>query len=497
MVRTAPHQATPANPIASMDATDAGEDLEQFVDGGAARNTLALVYGRRRIGKSTLLTRVARERDGLYWEATRAKTPIQLERLGATLGERLGAGPLALSNWEDALTRLLKLGAAGNVPIVLDEFGYLLESEPGLDSTIATLLGPARRDARGRARLILCGSAIAMMRALTAGQAPLRGRAARELLMQPFDFRRAASFLRKPANLPLATRLFAVIGGVIGYATDMVDDDLPRDLDDFPRWITRRVLSPAATLHHEATTLLAEDPTLSAGDQTLHHSILNVIANGTVALAAIARKLGRPASNLDPVVRRLVDAGFVVRHDDPVRLQRPTFALADPLLQFHYAVLEPNRTALRERNMRAVWDRRLAATFDSRVRGPVFEEQARTWVRRFAAPETLGGEAAYVGPSQATIEATEYQLDVVVAAGDEGTAPAERPVLAIGEAKAGETVGMLRLRHLERVRTALGPRAAGARLLLFAPAFTADLRLAARRRTDTELVNLERLYRGA
>jgi hypothetical protein len=314
--------------------------------------------------------------------------------------------------------------------------------------------------------------------------------------MQPFDYRRAALFLGQTPDLTLATRLFAVIGGVVGYATDMVDDDLPRDHDDFLRWIAQRVLSPAATLHHEATTLLAEDPTLSAGDQTLHHSILNVIANGAVALAAIAKKLGRPASNLDPVVRRLIDAGFVVRHDDPVRLQRPTFALADPFLQFHYAVLEPNRTTLRERDIRAAWGRRLVAAFDSRVRGPVFEEQARAWVRRFAAPETVGGDAGYVGPSQVTIESTEYQIDVVVAGGDEGVAPAERPVLAIGEAKAGETVGMAPLRHLERARAALGPNAAGAKLLLFAPAFADDLRLTASRRADTELVDLERLYRG-
>lgn len=479
-----------------MDATDAAADLAQFIDGGAARNTLALVYGRRRIGKSTFLAALARERNGFYWEATRAKTPLQLERLGAALGHHQGVGPLALADWEDALSRLLQLGAGGTIPVVLDEFGYLLESEPGLDSTVATLLGPARRGAGGRARLILCGSAIALMRALTAGQAPLRGRAGRELLVQPFDFRRAAALLGEAPDLTLATRLFAVIGGVVGYATDMVDDDLPRDLGDFPRWVAQRVLSPAATLHHEATTLLAEDPTLSAGDQTLHHSILNVIANGAVALSTIANRLGRPASNLDPVVRRLIDAGFVVRHDDPVRRQRPTFALADPFLQFHYAVLEPHRTALRERDIRATWDRRLAATFDSRVRGPVFEEQARTWVRRFAALETLGGEAAHVGPSQVTMEKKEYQLDVVVAGDGRGDAPADRPVLAIGEAKAGETVGLSHLRHLERARSALGPNAAGARLLLFAPAFADDLRRAATERGDTELVDLERLYRG-
>ncbi len=480
-----------------MDATDAAADLAQFVDGGPARNTLALVYGRRRIGKSTMLAQLARERGGFYWEATRAKTPIHLERLGTALGEHLGVGQLAFANWEDALTRLLQLGANGNVPVVLDEFGYLLESEPGLDSTVATLLGPARRRGTSRARLILCGSAIALMRALTAGQAPLRGRAARELLVQPFNFRRSASLLGEMPDLSLATRVFAVIGGVVGYATDMVDDDLPQDRGDFSRWIAQRVLSPAATLHHEATTLLAEDVTLGAKDQTLHHSILNVIANGAVALAAIASKLGRPASNLDPVVRRLIDAGFVVRHDDPVRQRRPMFAVADPFLQFHYAVLEPHRTALRERDIRATWDNMLAATFDSRVRGPVFEEQARTWVRRFAAPETLGGEAVHIGPSQVSIEKKTYQLDVVATGGDAEVEVSQRNVVAIGEAKAGETVGVSRLRHLERARSALGTNAASARLLLFAPSFDDQLRRMAAERGDTELVDLERLYGGS
>jgi AAA+ ATPase superfamily predicted ATPase len=480
-----------------MDATDAAGDLAQFIDGGPARNTLALVYGRRRIGKSTALSQLAEDRGGFYWEATRAKTPIHLERLGAALGSHLGSGPLAFTNWEDALSRLLQLGAKNSVPVVLDEFGYLLESEPGLDSIVATLLGPAQRKTTGRTRLILCGSAIALMRALTTGQAPLRGRAGRELLLQPFDFRRAATLLGDTPDLTLAARVFAVIGGVVGYATDMVDDDLPRNRADFSRWITQRVLSPAATLHHEATTLLAEDPTLSAGDQTLHHSILNVIANGAVALAAIANKLGRPASNLDPVVRRLIDAGFVIRHDDPIRRQRPTFALADPFLQFHYAVLEPHRTALRERDTRGTWDHTLSVTFDARVRGPVFEEQARTWVRRFATRETVGGSASHVGPSHVSMEKKDYQLDVVVAGGEPARDPSDRPVLAIGEAKAGETIGLSHLTHLERARAALGANAASAKLLFFAPKFRSDLRRAAEKRRDLELVDFERLYRGA
>ena len=148
-----------------------------------------------------------------------------------------------------------------------------------------------------------------------------------ELVMQPFDFRAAAQQLPRNSGLDLAARVYAVIGGVIGYATDMVDHDLPENADDFDRWVAARVLSPAATLHHEATTLLAEEPTLSAASPTIHHSILGAIANGAVTAGTIANRLRRSVSNLDPALKRLISAGFVIRHNDPIRSQRPTCLL--------------------------------------------------------------------------------------------------------------------------------------------------------------------------
>ncbi len=481
-----------------MPSTSDPDHIASFLDSTADHHTLALVYGRRRIGKSTLLEGIATARGGFYWEATRTETTLQLARLGQAVGARLGARRVAFDSWEDALTHLLRLGAGGPVPVVLDEFSYLLEADPSLDSVVAAVLGPAARRANpGQARLILCGSAIGMFASLTAGEAPLRGRAGLELVMQPFDYREAAKQLPAGAALDLAVRVYAVIGGVIGYATDMVDHDLPATPDDFDRWVAARVLSPAATLHHEATTLLAEDPTLTAASPVLHHGILGAIANGAVTAGRIANRLGRSVSNLDPALRRLIAAGFIVRHADPVRAQRPTYALADPFLQFHYAILEPHGPLLRERDPRSAWDRRLSATFDARVRGPVFEELARTWVRRHADPATLGGTPDHVGPSATTVDGTERQLDVVVAAERGAAAPSERTVLAVGEAKAGDTAGLGHLRALERARAALGTRAAQAKLLLFAPAFTVDLADAAAHRADLELVDFHRLYHGS
>jgi hypothetical protein len=312
--------------------------------------------------------------------------------------------------------------------------------------------------------------------------------------MQPDDFRVAASRLTDPDDLATAARVFAVIGGVVGYATDMVNFDLPDGPGDFARWVAQRVLSPAATLHREATTLLAEEPGLAGANALMHHSILGAIANGSVTAGAIANKVGRPVSNLTPALARLIDAGFVTRHEDSVRTRRPLYALADSYLQFHYAVLEPNGPLLRDRDPVSAWTNRLAHTFDAQVRGPVFEEQARTWVRRFASDSTLAVRD-HVGPSQANIEDVDHQLDVVAAG--PGDTPGERLVTAIGEAKSGETVGTKHLRRLELARAAYGTRAVDAKLLLFAASFDPELVRDAHRRSDIELIDLDRLYQGS
>ena len=167
------------------------------------------------------------ERAGFYWEATRSARSVQLDRFGRAVGGHLGVGRLAIDSWEDAVETLWRLGHDGPRVVVLDEFGHLLESDPSFASVLSSALGPnVRRREPGRTRLILCGSAIAMMSSLTAGEAPLRGRAGMELVVQAEDYRAARAWL-DDAGHDLAVSVHAVIGGVVGYATDMVDHDLP------------------------------------------------------------------------------------------------------------------------------------------------------------------------------------------------------------------------------------------------------------------------------
>ncbi len=396
------------------------------------------------------------------------------------------------------------LGRDRETLVVLDEFPYLLEHTPTIASLIQRTFGP-RTDARtgSRARLILCGSAVSVMGGLLSGTAPLRGRAGLAMRLQPFDFR-VARRLHGAEDLATAVRTFAVIGGVAAYAREMVGHDLPASPPDFDRWVSRRVLSPSAPLFGEIELLLGEDPAVSrARKPNLYHATLSGVAVGNHAWSSLASYVRIPGSSLHSILRVLVGADLVDEVEDPLRENRPTYEPADPFLRFHYAVIRRHQGRLgrHSADTEAGW-KELVPTFRSQVLGPCFESMARSWVRQFAAIDTLGGTPDHVGRTSVSLPGSggggpEWrEVDVVVAA-DEGAAPGERRVLALGEAKVGERLTLRHLRRLEEARNALGPRAGDAKLLLFGASFGAALRREAAHRPQVELVDLERLYDGS
>jgi len=470
--------------------------LTDFATTATAHPGLGLVWGRRRIGKSYLLSSLAQQTGGFYFGAVRGSKSEALRELGEALALDQGApAPLTLTDWTQAVDALLHLGNQRPRLVVLDEYPYLREHSPELDSVIQRAYGPrAAAGTRSQARLVLCGSAMTVMRELLNGTAPLRGRAGLDLRMLPFDFREARD-LHGIADLETAVRTYAVIGGVAAYARDMVDGDLPSGRRDFDRWVCRRVLSPAAPLSNEVGLLLSENPeTSKARRLNLYHATLAGIAGGNHAHSKLTRYLKTSGPSLAPVLDALISAELVRRIPDPLRENRPTYQPGDQILRFHYAVLRlgQGRLARAGDGLAAEWSR-LRPTFESRVLGPSFEDMARFWTAHFAEAETLGGSADHVGSSVIEAGPGPVQLDVVATV-DDAESPSRRTVAAIGEAKVGETLTPVHLQRLESARQALGRRGEQARLLLFGARFSATLRRAAAARTDVVLVDLERLY---
>lgn len=164
---------------------------------GRASPSLIVVYGRRRVGKSTLILRALGGRAHVYFHATRVTDPDVQELFRRQIASAVGAAPVldGLTGWEALLGHLQRLAEARRpgLTVVLDEFPYLCEANRALPSIVQKVWDGAW-SAGSPLDLILCGSSISFMEELLAERNPLRGRRSAELDVGPLSYREAAAF---------------------------------------------------------------------------------------------------------------------------------------------------------------------------------------------------------------------------------------------------------------------------------------------------------------
>ena len=474
-------------------------ELAAFAGDQRPGATLGVVSGRRRQGKTFLLRALCEATGGFYFAADEATDGESLHQIGAALGAYLKLpSALRFESWHEVFDALLALGADRPVTAVIDEFPYLARANPGLPSILQNALAPRRAEREGsRSRLLLCGSAMTFMGTLLAGNAPLRGRAGLELVVPTLDYQLAAQFW-DVTDPVLAVKVHAVVGGTPAYRREFARDDTPADAGDFDAWIQRTVLNPASPLFREARYLLAAESELH--DLGLYHSVLAAIAAGNTTRGAIGTYTGRKSGDLAHPLNVLMDCGLVHRRPDAFRDNQSTYEIAEPLISFYHAVMRPIWSDLAHtRAPERLWARS-ESRFAANVLGPHFEQLCRHWARYFAPQDIAGGFPARVETGTVNDPGNKKtrQVDVAVFGAGEDDREA---LLAIGEAKWHETMGLghlERLRHTRGLLTAQGRRgAAAARLLCFSGAgFSPELAHEAARSGDIRLLTPADLYTG-
>lgn len=472
--------------------------LSRFVGDPGAGALLGVVSGRRRQGKTYLLDAACRATGGFYFGATEATDAESLRRIGAALTAHLDPpSPYHFEDWFEVIDALLALGRERPVPVVIDEFPYLARANPELPSILQQAFGPLREQrTNSRTRLLLCGSALTFMGQLLSGSAPLRGRAGLELVVPTLDYRLAAEFwgIDDPA---LALKVNAVVGGTPAYGREFTRGDAPDGPADFDDWVVRTVLNPESPLFREARYLLAEESEIR--DTALYMSVLSAVAEGNTTRGGIASCVGRRAADIAHPINVLEDAGLLRKDNDAFRSNRPAYRIAEPLIAFYHAVMRPVWDQL-ERPGAAprVWQAS-HRRFASNVLGPHFEHICRQWALDHADHELLGGLPASVAHGVITDNSThtKHEVDLAVVGIAEGARPA--PLLAIGEAKWNDVMGIGHLERLERVRSVVDRTGiydvTGTRLLLFSGAgFNERLRARAAESDDVVLIGLDELY---
>jgi hypothetical protein len=485
-------------------------DLAEFAASNLPGLRIAVIYGRRRQGKSYLLRRLASAGGGLYHLATEQTEAISVRRFADSLARWLDVptGTLGFSGWEAALMgaaglmagRTESRGTASPPLLILDEFPYLAHETPGLPSVVQALydeIGPGSMSTKTPLRLILCGSAISIMSALLSGTKALRGRGALELRVTPFGFREARAYWGIE-NVATALAHNAMIGGTAGYRELVPDPAVPEDQERLGEWLTRNVLRPTVPLFDEANRVVHEDPRIR--DAAIYSSLMAAIASGESSPAKLGGLTGRRSSSLSYQLQMLESAGFVERRQDMLVDRRPVITVADPVVRLHHLIIEPNLADLEAGRADRVW-REAQHTVDSKILGPHFEALATEWVARHAQDE-VGLEVGATG--QATVACREHKTshEIDILAFERGARPRTAGAAAafLGEAKSRTrppgSAELRRLRHIADLLTATGHDATRATFGFFSTAgFTDDLVTEAKRQgMRILLAGLDTLY---
>jgi Predicted ATPase (AAA+ superfamily) len=166
-----------------VDRINEQERLHSAID--CAGSKFIVVYGRRRMGKSTLIKHLLKEGD-VYYESVKNETAIQMSMLvNAIHGVYPSFGGMTFSSWEDLL-KSFSMICKENSTLVLDEFPYLVQKEPSLPSMLQRLVDSGTL----RFNLIICGSSQRMMQKLILDRTePLYGRADEKINLAPISLK--------------------------------------------------------------------------------------------------------------------------------------------------------------------------------------------------------------------------------------------------------------------------------------------------------------------
>jgi AAA+ ATPase superfamily predicted ATPase len=448
---------------------------ERYASG---RAELFVLYGRRRVGKTELLTQfctaAGEPKRHIFFVADLDVEPVLRASLSAAVNAEL-LGPEAAAavypSWEDIFRLVARHAQQERLVLVLDEFTYLVDAHPPLASILQRLWD--RELAQTQLMLVLCGSYVGMMEEAVLGyRAPLYGRRTGQYLLDPLSFYDARLFFPS-YDLVDQVMAYAVFGGIPAYLRSFPASEALLDN------IEQQVLTRGTFLYDEVRFLLQQE----LREPRNYFAILEAIASGRTRLNEI-----KQATGLDGITSylatlqglRLIERVVPVTESQPHKSRRGLYRLCDHFFRFWFRFVHPNRTLLERGGGRLALDSFVAPELD-RFTGPIFEEICQQFLWRTG----LAGSLPFLPLRVGAWWRANEEVDAVAVGQD---------AALLAECKwSRRPIGMDILRDLER-KASLVARELDGRQILFGvcarSGFTSQVEEEAARRDDLLLFDL-------
>lgn len=377
----------------------------------AGRGEFFVIWGRRRVGKTELLSHFLQGKRGLHFEATEGLEPDHLQDLSALLVAETGSELLAaqgLSNWQAALAAVADYAREAPAVVILDEFQWVARAT----ADIGSLLNRWWRETARQLPifLIISGSEVSFFeREVLTGT--MYGRRTGQQQLAPFDYRAAGLFF--PSWAPEdRMRAYAVCGGMPYYLEQF--DEQPSLSDN----ILRAALYRSGVLHEEAKLLLYEE----LPEPQKFFSILRAIQNGANRFNEISQRTGITDPTALSTALELLSDLYLVRRKVPVTVANPdrttktNYEITDGYLRFYFRFMLPYESRLKND---ADAERHLQQTvmpqLDHFVSKPTFEEACQDYLRQAEQAAAVG---SWWGQVREGRQSVRREVDAVALDGD-------------------------------------------------------------------------------
>lgn len=305
-----------------------------------SKEGVAVVWGRRRVGKTRLLLEWAQKNNGVYFTADESSAFVQRKYFALGLDKIFpGFSDVEYPDWPVFLKRLAQnaMAAKWRGPIIIDELPYLITESPEFPSFLQKFIDHEAKQAK--LIIALCGSSQRMMQGTVLdASAPLYGRAHELIKLAPLSI----GYMGEALEIKNAREIvenYAVWGGIPRYWELVVNNK-----GTFFEKIDKLVLDPMGPLNDEPHRLLLEEdpPAVSL------RPILDAIGLGANRLSEIGGKIGLPATSLVRPMQRLVELDLVEREIpfgvDEHNSKRALYKIKDPFVRFWFEIVAPRRS---------------------------------------------------------------------------------------------------------------------------------------------------------
>ncbi len=310
-----------------------------------------VIYGRRRVGKTTLIKEFIKNKTAFYFLATEEIEVQSMKRLAGVISRTTGNKMLqkvTFSDWMDLFHIIADYHPDEKKVLVIDEFPYLVKTNAAFPSILQNAWDEILRD--NNVMLIVCGSLMGMMQKHALSyESPLYGRRTAQIRLMPLPF--TDVYATQTLSFEHAVEQYAITGGVPKYMEFFEDgDDLLQQVDSV-------ILSKNGFLYEEPNFLL-KDEVISAIN---YFSIIRAIADGNHKLGKISQVLGTDTSSLTPYLSTLGDLGFIVKETpitekNPEKSRKGLYFIADNFMRFWFKYIYPFKGELELDNMQIVRD---------------------------------------------------------------------------------------------------------------------------------------------